>query len=67
MKKCIIGFMLTLVLGITTSFGQTQGCLGQFTTFSQGGYGTNCNGNNPGCYRDAHFDAAFPDDPNGAS
>jgi hypothetical protein len=61
MKKCIIGFMLTLVLGITTSFGQTQGCSGQYTTFSQGGYGTNCAGNNPGCYRDANFDAAFPD------
>lgn len=60
MKKSIIGFMLTLVLGITTSFGQTQGCAGQFKTFSQGGYGTNCNGNNPGCYRDAHFAAAFP-------
>lgn len=53
--------MLTLVLGITTSFGQTQGCSGQFKTFTIGGWGTNCNGNNPGCYRDANFDAAFPD------
>ncbi len=61
MKKNIIGFMLTLVLGITTSFGQTQGCSGQFKTFTIGGWGTNCAGNNPGCYRDAHFDAAFPD------
>ncbi len=61
MKKNVISFILTLVLGITTSFGQTQGCAGQFKTFTIGGWGTNCNGNNPGCYRDAHFDAAFPD------
>ncbi|MGC4040183.1 MAG: hypothetical protein QM710_05165 [Flavobacterium sp.] len=61
MKKSLIGFILTLVLGITTSFGQFQGCSGQFTTFTQGGYGTACHGNNPGCYRDAHFNAAFPD------
>lgn len=53
--------MLTLVLGMTSAYSQTQGCSGQFTTFTIGGWGTSCNGNNPGCYRDAHFDAAFPD------
>ena len=53
--------MLTLMLGITSAFSQTQGCSGQFKTFTIGGWGTNCNGNNPGCYRDANFDAAFPD------
>lgn len=58
MKKSIIGFMLTLVLGITSAY--SQGCSGQFTTFTQGGYGTECHGGNPGCYRDAHFAAAFP-------
>ncbi len=47
------------MLGITS--GYSQGCSGDFKTFTQGGYGTNCNGNNPGCYRDAHFDTAFPD------
>lgn len=58
-KRILISFMLTVVLGITSAY--SQGCSGQFTTFTQGGYGTNCNGGNPGCYRDAHFDAAFPD------
>ena len=60
MKKSLIGFMLTLMLGITSAFAQAQGCSGQFKTFTQGGYGTACHGNNPGCYRDANFSAAFP-------
>lgn len=50
--------MLTIMLAITSAY--SQGCSGQFTTFSQGGYGTACHGGNPGCYRDAHFAAAFP-------
>lgn len=29
-------------------------------TQTQGGWGTGCNGNNPGCYRDANFADAFP-------
>lgn len=29
-------------------------------TQTQGGWGTSCMGENPGCYRDAHFGAAFP-------
>jgi len=29
-------------------------------TQSQGGWGTSCSGNNPGCYRDAHFCECFP-------
>lgn len=33
---------------------------GDFRTQTQGGWGSNCNGNNPGCYRDANFAAAFP-------
>ncbi|MFN3969623.1 hypothetical protein, partial [Flavobacterium sp.] len=37
-----------------------QDCLG-FTTYSMGGWGTECHGGNPGCYRDANFEAAFPD------
>lgn len=28
---------------------------GDFRTQTQGGWGTECNGNNPGCYRDANF------------
>ena len=31
-----------------------------FRTQTQGGWGTACNGGNPGCYRDANFAAAFP-------
>lgn len=30
-------------------------------TQTPGGWGTMCRGNNPGCYRDAHFAAAFPE------
>ena len=33
---------------------------GDFRTQTQGGWGSNCAGNNPGCYRDANFAAAFP-------
>lgn len=33
---------------------------GDFRTQTQGGWGSVCRGNNPGCYRDAHFDATFP-------
>jgi hypothetical protein len=59
--KSNTSFMLTLMLGITSAFSQVQGCSGQFKTFTIGGWGTSCAGNNPGCYRDANFDAAFPD------
>lgn len=43
---------------------------GDFYSFTQGGWGTGCSGNNPGCLRDAHFDAVFPNglvigDPDG--
>ncbi len=33
---------------------------GQLRTQTQGGWGSSASGNNPGTYRDAHFDAAFP-------
>ncbi|MBZ5708838.1 hypothetical protein [Nannocystis pusilla] len=32
-----------------------------YRTQTQGGWGSICDGDNAGCYRDAHFDAAFPD------
>ena len=32
---------------------------GDFRTQTQGGWGTECNGNNPGCYRDAHFESCI--------
>lgn len=33
---------------------------GQFRTQTPGGWGSPASGNNPGAYRDAHFDDAFP-------
>ena len=33
---------------------------GQFRTQTQGGWGSSAAGNNPGAYRDLHFDQAFP-------
>lgn len=33
---------------------------GEFRTQSQGGWGTYCHGDNPGCYRDDWFDVNFP-------
>ena len=35
--------------------------IGDFRSQTQGGWGSTCSGNNPGCYRDTHFDTAFPD------
>jgi hypothetical protein len=32
-----------------------------YRTQTQGGWGNVCQGDNPGCYRDAHFEAAFSD------
>jgi hypothetical protein len=58
-KKLCLSFVLAFLLGMTNS--NAQGCSGQFKTFTIGGWGTACNGNNPGCYRDTNFDAAFPD------
>lgn len=43
---------------------------GDYVTFTQGGWGTSCSGQNPGCLRDQYFPTAFPDgltvgDPDG--
>jgi hypothetical protein len=35
-------------------------CDGDLCTFTQGGWGTTCKGNNPGCRRDKWFDTVFP-------
>lgn len=49
-----------------TWFGSTVQCCaatgiqpGDFRTQTQGGWGASCQGQNPGCYRDDHFDACF--------
>jgi hypothetical protein len=57
--KLFLSLFFTLLLGVSNSVAQT-GCQGQFKTFTIGGWGTHCNGNNPGCYRDANFAGAFP-------
>lgn len=43
---------------------------GDFYSFTQGGWGTDCQGNNPGCLRDTWFSTVFPNglvigDPDG--
>ncbi len=38
----------------------TETVCGQFRTQTPGGWGAPANGNNPGVYRDANFDGAFP-------
>ncbi len=37
----------------------TEISLGDFRTQTQGGWGTECNGNNPGCYREVNFGSVF--------
>ena len=56
--KLIYCLFVSMFFGMFQS--SAQSCEG-FKTFSQGGWGTQCHGGNPGCYRDAHFNAAFPD------
>ena len=51
---------VTWTYSVNNQCGQSSDCEGEFKTFTQGGYGTSCNGNNPGCYRDANFAGAFP-------
>jgi len=42
--------------------GETpDGYCGQLRTQTQGGWGSRANGNNPGTYRDANFEDAFPE------
>jgi SprB repeat len=56
--KLIYCLFVSMFFGMFQS--SAQNCVG-FKTFGMGGWGTQCHGGNPGCYRDAHFDAAFPD------
>lgn len=58
-KKLFLTIVLFTFLGVVNSYAQN--CNEGFKTFTQGGWGTQCNGGNPGCYRDANFNAAFPD------
>lgn len=52
--------VLFVALTVSTAFAlppcEVTGC----RTQTQGGWGNDCNGNNPGCFRDANFAATFP-------
>ncbi len=59
--KLFFGLMFSLLFNLGNTYGQDPvDCAGQFKTFTIGGWGTECHGGNPGCYRDANFAAAFP-------
>ncbi|WNM17886.1 T9SS type A sorting domain-containing protein [Flavobacterium capsici] len=58
-KKLLLSIVFAIV-GMIANTSAQNGCAGQFKTFTIGGWGTVCNGGNPGCYRDANFAAAFP-------
>ncbi len=62
----VIGLLLTLCLS-SQAFAQTdevrEDCgfieIGDFCTYTQGGWGTACEGENPGCLRDSGFSTMF--------
>ncbi|NNC83599.1 MAG: hypothetical protein HKN79_08475, partial [Flavobacteriales bacterium] len=57
-----VRYAITLSLSILslTLSAQEPEC-GTHRTQTQGGWGTSASGNNPGAYRDANFNLAFPD------
>ncbi len=57
-KKLFFSFVFTLLFSFVSIYAQD--CNSGFKTFTNGGWGTQCNGGNAGCYRDANFAAAFP-------
>ena len=57
-KKLFLTAVFIFLFGMMDTYAQN--CNEGFKTFTIGGWGTQCNGGNPGCYRDANFAAAFP-------
>ncbi len=59
--------LLLLVLAFLTAVASAQAdeadCSGQYRTQTQGGWGAHAAGDNPGSYRDAHFNEAFAASP----
>lgn len=51
---------ITYTDSIVLNESSTSNACGQFRTQTQGGWGSGASGDNPGSYRDAHFDEAFP-------
>ncbi|MFT7241115.1 MAG: hypothetical protein ACI83L_001464 [Cryomorphaceae bacterium] len=61
MMRNLYFYLTPLILCIAISVSaQNNSCEG-FRTQTQGGWGSSASGNNPGAYRDLHFDDAFPD------
>ncbi len=64
-KNLHLNYLTPLIISIliqsTPGFGQDSADCGHFRTQTQGGWGTQANGGNPGSYRDGHFNEAFPD------
>jgi hypothetical protein len=58
--KLLFCLVFAVFFNLGSTYGQVEDCLGQFKTFTIGGWGTACHGGNPGCYRDANFAGAFP-------
>ncbi len=59
MKTFRVLFLLTALIA-SAAFAQEPCVPSGCRTQTQGGWGNNCAGGNPGCYRDAHFATAFP-------
>jgi hypothetical protein len=55
-------FCVMLLVFALSSFAQNPCTIppGTYRTQTQGGWGNDCHGNNPGCLRDHNFSAAFP-------
>lgn len=61
--KTFSAFVFLVVMMTTVAFAtETEPCFPEgCRTQTQGGWGNNCNGDNPGCFRDANFATAFPE------
>jgi hypothetical protein len=55
-----IGMSNSTSLEIIDGFCTSTPATGSLVSFTQGGWGTNCSGGNPGCIRDANFATVFP-------
>lgn len=60
--KTICVLLLSALLASLSFATDTEPCFPEgCRTQTQGGWGGNCNGNNPGCFRDANFGTVFPE------
>ncbi len=64
-NRCVKGLAILslLLLFVATAVAQPDPCLinpGDYRTQTQGGWGANCHGGNPGCILQNNFSAVFP-------